>query len=205
MKICGVYRITNAVNGKQYVGSGVNIYNRWSSHKSRLQKNNHFNVHLQRAWNCYGESNFVFEIMVICATSELIKYEQLFIDQLKPEYNIAKKARSMLGFRHTEETKRICRDAAIGNRGFSGHHHEKSIEEREKISKALKGRPFSKEHCEKISKSKSTHEMREKLIQANKDRIWTQEARKKLSTFHKGKHVNRLPNGQFAKGGGLIQ
>jgi len=50
----GIYQIKNTLNGKFYVGSAVNIKQRWSTHISSLNKNNHHSGHLQNAWNKYG-------------------------------------------------------------------------------------------------------------------------------------------------------
>ena len=63
VKILGVYTITNSINNKIYVGKSNNCYNRFSKHKSALNKNTHPNNHLQSAWNKYGEDNFKFEIL----------------------------------------------------------------------------------------------------------------------------------------------
>lgn len=47
MKICGVYKITNKETGKFYIGSSVDIRQRWYAHKSKLRRGVHSNQHLQ--------------------------------------------------------------------------------------------------------------------------------------------------------------
>jgi hypothetical protein len=47
---------------------------------------------------------FQLYILKYCDISDLIKWEQYYIDQLQPEYNILKYARSSLGFKHSNET-----------------------------------------------------------------------------------------------------
>lgn len=60
----GVYKITNTVDGKVYIGSSaVDIDCRWSTHRALLRTGKHYNRHLQRAWNKYGESVFTFEVV----------------------------------------------------------------------------------------------------------------------------------------------
>lgn len=62
-KICGIYTITNLVNGKIYVGRSVDVFDRLIHHKSELKCNRHYNKHLQDAYNEYGVENFVFELL----------------------------------------------------------------------------------------------------------------------------------------------
>ena len=57
--ISGVYIITNLVNGKRYIGSSNDLYERSYSHIHHLQKQDHVNSHLQNSWNKYGEDKFV--------------------------------------------------------------------------------------------------------------------------------------------------
>jgi group I intron endonuclease len=57
-----------------------------------------------RALLKHGYSNFNLEILEYCDSKNLIVREQYYIDLLKPEYNILKKAGSLLGFKHREET-----------------------------------------------------------------------------------------------------
>lgn len=54
----------------------------------------------------YGYSEFSLEILEYCASSECLEREQYFLDTLKPKYNILKWARSFLGRKHTQETKK---------------------------------------------------------------------------------------------------
>ena len=62
---------------------------------------------MQNAWNKYGSENFKFEVVDVVSNPEnLIKYEQLWMDLLKPEYNISKIAKSCLGVKRSEETRK---------------------------------------------------------------------------------------------------
>lgn len=80
--ISGVYKITNTVNGKFYIGSSKNIKNRWFKHTALLRHNKHENLHLQNAWNKYKEENFVFEILELCELEDLLIREQYYLDTL---------------------------------------------------------------------------------------------------------------------------
>ena len=52
----------------------------------------------------YEYSNFYLEILEYCNKESLINKEQYYIDIFMPEYNICKKAGSMLGFKHSSKT-----------------------------------------------------------------------------------------------------
>ena len=71
-KICGIYKITNTLNGKVYIGQSVNVQERFYEHKRKLRLQQHFNKYLQNAYNKHGEY-FEFEVIEECDVSELDK------------------------------------------------------------------------------------------------------------------------------------
>jgi group I intron endonuclease len=83
----GIYRIRNLINGHCYYGSSKDIEKRWKKHKNQLIQNKHINILLYRAWNKYGEDNFIFEVVEECDISILLETEQKYLNLL-PEYNI---------------------------------------------------------------------------------------------------------------------
>lgn len=99
----GIYKLI--INERIYVGSAVNLKKRLTQHLSDLKSNRHSNIHLQRAFNKYQSIEFDI-IEIVSDVQRLIEREQHYIDTLNPQYNIALKAGSQLGFTHTEETKR---------------------------------------------------------------------------------------------------
>ena len=85
MKITGIYKIFNKVNGKFYIGSSKDIFGRWKEHLSELRNNKHFNSHLQSSWNKYSEESFIFQILEECENNEKIleETEQKWLDETK--------------------------------------------------------------------------------------------------------------------------
>lgn len=102
---CGVYMIFNLQNGKRYVGSSVDIYNRLHEHLHILIRNEAHNKHLQNAWNKYGKDNFIYCVLEYCDKDKQFEREQYYIDLIKPEYNLTLNVIANYGHKVTEETK----------------------------------------------------------------------------------------------------
>jgi group I intron endonuclease len=99
----GVYKITNIINNKCYVGSSINIYNRFHTHRNKLKNKTHSSQHLTNSYHKYGDSNFQFEILEYCIN--ITEREQYWINKLKPEYNKREIAQNNLGRKVSQETK----------------------------------------------------------------------------------------------------
>lgn len=65
MIISEIYKITNTLNDKVYIGQSTNIQSRWAYHISTLNTKNHSNKHLQNACNKDGQEAFRFETVMI--------------------------------------------------------------------------------------------------------------------------------------------
>lgn len=78
-KICGIYKITNTINLKAYIGQSVDIENRWKQHKNI----NRGCTLLVRAFKKYGIENFSFEIVEICSPEELNEKEKYYISHYR--------------------------------------------------------------------------------------------------------------------------
>lgn len=97
-RICGIYKITNTIDGKVYIGQSVNIYQRWKNHKSAARDPHSPTHHLPLycALREYGEENFTFEIIEQCNEDELNDEERKYIqeyqsDDSKHGYNDSQK------------------------------------------------------------------------------------------------------------------
>lgn len=90
-KIIGIYKLTNTVNGKFYIGSSINCNSRRKVHFSKLRSNTHDNKHLQASFNKYGRDAFIFEVireLPIDTLITIIEQEELkSILELKPKFN----------------------------------------------------------------------------------------------------------------------
>lgn len=136
----GIYRITNLINGKTYIGkTGMSFGDRWDCHKAQLNGGYHDNPHLQKAWRKYGKDNFEFAIVeIVDDVSKLDDLEIKYIHQYKEAnmcYNITPGGDGgALGRHLSDETKRI-----IGEKNrisMTGKKH--SEETRHKMSESQK-------------------------------------------------------------------
>ena len=82
-----VYKITNKVNNKTYIGSSSNYLSRWQNHKDASIRPAHqcYNYPLQRAFRKYGMENFIFELIKddFQTRYEAEEYEQQMIIHYK--------------------------------------------------------------------------------------------------------------------------
>lgn len=131
----GIYQITNLVNMKSYVGSSIDIKHRFRAHRFHLKHNKHCNAHLQNAWNKYGEESFEFKILHKCEVKDLLSYEQKFIDQIKPQYNIRTLASSNYGVKYSAESKAKMSLTRLGK------HHTLEAKQKISVGSIAKARP----------------------------------------------------------------
>lgn len=116
IKNTGIYIIQNIINRKAYVGSAVDVVNRWCHHLFNLDKGTHHSIKLQRAWKKYGEENFTFRTIERCKKKNLTKREQFYMNRfnsVKNGYNVQPNARSCLGVKHNKEFGRKISNAQL--------------------------------------------------------------------------------------------
>lgn len=63
-KLSGIYKITNKINNKCYIGQSLDIYLRWKDHE-RFAKSKIYDYPIYRAIERYGIENFTFEVLEI--------------------------------------------------------------------------------------------------------------------------------------------
>ncbi len=136
----GIYKITNEVTGKFYVGSSKDIDQRIAEHKMMLNNNKHVNVILQRSWNKHGCEKFSFTVLEECEPEQCIEREQYYLDLLQPfksvGYNIGKKAYGGDNFTNNpnkEDMREKNRLLSLGeNNAMFGKSHKNSTIKKQK-------------------------------------------------------------------------
>ena len=82
MILSGIYKIINEKSGMFYIGSSINIKERFNQHMRQLKSKNHFNDKLQKAFNKYGLLSFKFEVIEYIDVENLLIKEQYYLDTL---------------------------------------------------------------------------------------------------------------------------
>ena len=142
----GIYKITNTVNNKIYIGCASNIRTRVNGHLYDLRRNMHSNSYLQKSWNKYGESIFVFKIHELCDIKDLHMREHFWVTTLNClnksiGYNLKPTDPNGCSI-HSEETKEKLRQANKGKKPSA------------LCIQKLKERTISPEHKEIMRKSR---------------------------------------------------
>lgn len=148
MKSNEVYKITNKVTGKIYIGitnqgSGARYRHHW--YESRIGEPSP----IHRSMNKYGEDNFTLEIIDFADTYEELKEKEKYYikeyDSMNREkgYNLTEGGDGTFGRMHSEETKDKIRQKAVGRKA--------SEETKKKMSKSHKQyKDTYKAHADKI-------------------------------------------------------
>jgi len=160
-----IYKTTNLVNGKQYIGKDTKNNPNYLGSGS----------YLKRAIKKYGKQNFKKEILEVCSShEELIQREEYWLNYYdagdnKMFYNAHNHSYGAPKLSHE-----IIEKIRIANSGekHSQYGKPKSEETKQKIGNANRGRIPSEETRKKIS-------------EAGKKRIQSEETRKKLSEIRK--------------------
>ena len=78
----GIYKITNQINQKTYIGQSNDIERRFSQHKSPYEQKRFSEKPLYKAFAKYGIENFTFEIIEECSVELLNEREKYWISTL---------------------------------------------------------------------------------------------------------------------------
>ena len=207
----GIYKIVNNINQKCYIGKSENIENRFKHHLNDLRKGCHYNKHLQRSFDRYGENNFTFELIEECSLNQLNDREIFWIAFYKRKFNLYNICKGGEGGRMPDEiieaNKIKISKANKGNpklirkgvlNGMYVRNH--TLETRNRISKNKKGQqawnkniPCSDETKSKISISltgrKLSSEVCENIRKGHlglkyKRNVWTDEYCQYIKELH---------------------
>lgn len=199
----GVYKITNKIDNKFYIGSSCAMYSRKRQHFSLLNRGIHTNKFLQRAVNKHGIINFNFEVVLYCDKENLLLYEQTCLDNLKPQYNLSPGVVGTFGYSWSKESKKNLSKSQL--KRFSDPNEIEKIriahigympteEQKRKQSEALKGRKRPPEVVDRIRKAnigkKRSQEYKNYLSRVKSGVSLSEEHKKSISRGLKGRDIS---------------
>ncbi len=162
-----VYRATNKVNGKIYVGQTAYPLN-FRIHRHIRSKRGIFPNALRK----YGKENFQFETVAWCDTKENLDflegfYIKFFNSKVPNGYNLTDGGDGKLGWKHSEETRKKLSEAKMGyrNPNFNKPSPRRGKKHREE-SKA-KDSESKKENWKDL-------EYRKKIVEARKSKKYSE-------------------------------
>lgn len=153
-----IYKITNLVNHKIYIGQTGDLKKRWSEHKSAAKVSKNTRQIVTQAIKKYGPENFSFELVEVCSSIEDANFKEssniISHNSMIPNgYNIENGGRS--GNKMSDESKKKLSKSMIGNKNGSNSflNHKHTEEAKRKVSAARKGKKLSLEHRVKLSEA----------------------------------------------------
>jgi group I intron endonuclease len=106
-----IYKITNLVNNKVYIGCTIkSLERRFMEHISRSKKRK-YKSKLYNSIEKYGKDNFIIELLQVCETKDLYDLEIKFIKEFD-SFNIGLNStiggEGCIGYKHTPEARIKC-------------------------------------------------------------------------------------------------
>lgn len=190
-----------------YIGQSKNVSQRIQEHRSLLRHDKHLYKNgqrtlLQKSWNKYGEDNFEFKLIEFCEENELNIKEQYWIS-----YYECNRTKTGKGFNLTDGGDR-CFTVNSVNKGkvlINDEKHSFYIFPEELDDYLCKGYKVGLDEATKLKRSGkywSTHKKKTlpQKPKIKKERIVTEETRKKLSERMKQRHIEHpMPEEQRIK------
>lgn len=193
-----LYRITNQFNGKVYIGQSNKETERWRQHKYYARQDEPLQ-YIHRAMAKYGVENFIYEVIATCQTqNDADELETQLIVQYDSRdknngYNVApggdhpwnaglpSELQPMFGKQQSDYQKQKMSET---HTGMKLPPHTDEWKQRQK--KWMTGRPASKE-------------TREKIAEANRNKVVSNETRDKMSSSHLGSSLSEKHRKNISK------
>ena len=223
METPGIYRLLNTITGRSYVGSSVHPRIRGKEHIALLKRGKSHSPKLQNAWNKYGASSFVFEVLESCAREALESAEVrwiLALDSVTNGYNCSHDARvPTRGLKHSPEAR--ARMSAAQRKPRTPVQLEAARANLRAYNSSIRGRPQTEEHKQRIGRAnmgkRRTEEVKQRLrgrthsaetLAKLRGRTHSAEARHKISVAQIGRtgaaHNRSRPVAQMTTSGDVV-
>ena len=171
----GIYKITNKINGKVYIGQSINIYSRWYAHKSMGKPNSIYSYKpLYRSMIKYGIKNFAFDIIEECCKELLNEKEQYYIslyNSMTPNGYNCDSGGSDNRVICEETRQRLSEQRSGENNAMYGKNH--SEETKKNLSLNAQCKQYSNETKDKLKlKRRLNKTYGSRKVKSNDGRVW---------------------------------
>jgi group I intron endonuclease len=150
MSKSGIYQIILKEDGRSYIGSAVDIEQRWQTHKKNSRKPLGAQV-ISRALNVHGIENFDWIVLELCTIDQLLEREQFWLDTVRPfadegtGFNVRKLANSNIGIKRSAESRKKQSNTMKGVLKTEEHKHKMS-----EVWHNNRGEPYYKQLSDRI-------------------------------------------------------
>ena len=185
MKISGIYKIENIINGKVYIGQSKDLFKRYDQHFCNAVKHSD-KSYLYYSMNNHGIENFTFQILKI--TFDLDYWEKFFIYWYKSNdskfgYNLTnggqKNSEKKNIFSYSDEIK--LKMSKKAKERWSDPIYRRDILESQRIGRCTnEGRKNRSEATKKMWESGKFSEQAKKISEKVKGRKKSQETKLKM-------------------------
>ncbi len=197
--LSGIYKITNTINSRVYIGQCKKFFKRWNRHKNALLARRHHNKFLQSDFNKCMENT---------GSTDFLCFSVVEILEQAPERNLAEERHIAAVYnKKLEDNSRMCynlkktpgdRDCSGFSSGGEETRRKQSVasrrnwedpEYRTRVLKAISSVVESLPYKEKIRNKTLEHwqdpEYREKVTSRSREALNTDEAKEKRSAISK--------------------
>lgn len=160
----GIYKITNKINGKVYIGQSKDIKKRFENHRCMNGSNP-----MYEDMRKYGLENFTFEVLEECEEDKLLERELYYMKKYKSVEN---------GYNLTYESNPVYDERIKSKMIENMTERHRSAEYRERQSEITKELWRNEEYRQKILSAIRSEESIQKISETSK-KLW-QERREEL-------------------------
>lgn len=211
-KIWSLYRITNKINDKVYIGQAQDYQHRWSDHRLAVKKNKPTQV-IHHAMIKHGIDNFEFEVIASCQNQDDANYLET---ELVKQYNSF--VADGYGYNATlggmnapksEKWKRHMSEVMTGKPGTYGHlgkvhtDESKQVMSQTKIEQYASGEVVVWNKGLNVSGMSGKHQsdhQKQMMREWNETHPKSEETKQKISDTLKGRPIKgRITSGHLGK------
>lgn len=200
----GIYKVTNKINGKVYIGQSVDVGKRWRQHMTAKD-----DIYFHKAIQKYGVENFEWEVIEQCKKKDLDEREIYWIeyyDSFNKGYNCTKGGDGVSGGEDhprwkggisldPEYSKQYYQANKEQKKQYSKQHYKQYYEaNKEKVKEYKEANKEKKKEYDKQYREANKEKRKEKAkeyYEVNKDKMKEKQKEYREANKEKKKEYNR--------------